>query len=229
MGTNRYAYSDNDPVNKSDANGHSTDGSPGAGVGGPDGKSDSNTGLGSAAAAANNEAGLGFASQQTQRDDAAKVAGWGTALQGVIGAIGRAIGIGGKKAGKAAEKGKEVGKGAAKDTAKNAPDKAVKDLTPDDFGFKGKFREFKATVTVKDKIANVEFSMIQGKVTNPREALANFASNMKALGQKLGVDTVNVNFNAAANSIQKAAERLGAKTVSRADGSFAQSISISVK
>jgi hypothetical protein len=110
VGTNRYAYSDNDPINKSDPSGHST----GAGTGdgqGPDGTSGiGGTGIGSIgqdAITADNEA-LGTSPKATAKDGVKVASLFGT----IVSWAGRVLGIGTKQTSKKAAN--EGAKSAAK-------------------------------------------------------------------------------------------------------------------
>ena len=67
VGTNRYGYADNDPVNKSDANGHMAS-DPGAGIDGTDSDPASNSAIGPSSTSTANAAGFGTPKGQQEND-----------------------------------------------------------------------------------------------------------------------------------------------------------------
>jgi hypothetical protein len=183
VGTNRYAYSENDPINKSDPNGHQDYGMS---------QEDSDALHAKNAAefdrmakeqrdkyddaydlaktydkmARDERSRIGKTSLERLRSDDAKT------LESVLGALGIGLGMRATAAVKSA---------VAADEGVNAANFS-RNLTAADLGVKGTVSELKGTISVKDGVATVTVDMIRADIKNPLGVMKNLADLAKANG-----------------------------------------------
>ena len=230
VGTNRYAYSENDPVNKANNNGHCAE----AGCGDALGFTGQMDGIG--ALGALNQAGSstpgpghnnppGPTTEQKTEAGRNRGSGGNKGLGGVIGGgLGAVLGLdAGRQSMRDVENAKTASVIGKTEPGTPAP------VSANQLGMPGAYTTFDATVSVKGTHATVSVNMIDGRMTNPNQAISSFQSSAQSLGQALGVQTISVEFNAANRAIDAMAGRMGATTVQQNDGSFTQSIGFSVK
>ncbi|TGP85426.1 MULTISPECIES: hypothetical protein [unclassified Mesorhizobium] len=194
VGTNRYSYSGNDPVNKSDPNGHTLRGDGSDPLG-------SHSLPGGASGAGN--VGGGWSANPT-----GGMNGIGLGVAGLLGGV-----LGMKATTSLSVKGNDDGGSGnapsgpdVSGTAATPPDpnkddgdqnKARKDfsrpLTAKDLGIKGDIKQLKGTVTMKDGIMTVRVDMVQAKIANPFNAF----SSLRAYANSVGATSLRIEGNIA--------------------------------
>jgi len=228
VGTNRYAYAGNDPINNSDPNGHlfGWDDGIAAGIGAIGGligqagadiyhgqlSDASEYGISATAGAVSAWAGYNSSYGTTPAGGAAiggaTYSAVSDALHGKVpsvkdAAVGAVLGVatlGVVKGGAAALKAGVVSKTATSFT---------RDLTAADLGVKGNLTQLKGSITVKYGAATVTVDMIEGKISNP----LGIVKNLSDLAKASGATSLTVQGTIANPSLYRALEgRYGLKT-----------------
>lgn len=196
VGTNRYSYSGNDPVNKSDPNGHvmmsprasdplGTDptgrlgGWERGGIGGG-----SFGGFGIGAALGGMLAGLLGTSNPASMS-----------VKGNDNAGGSKTPTGPDVSGTAATP-PDPDKDDGADQKKTGKD-FTRSLTAEDLGIKGDLKQLKGTVTMKDGVMTVKVDMIEGKITTPFSVF----SSLRSYANSVGATSLRVEANIADDNL----------------------------
>ncbi|PDT00522.1 hypothetical protein CO666_29945, partial [Rhizobium chutanense] len=185
VGTNRYAYAGNDPINKSDPNGHLTIGDLFSSPAERDKTHGENASQFDHMAAEQRELGdpenlvstyedmakrerqrIGKTTMQLALQDGLEIVD--SASLGLLKGI-----SGGAKVASAVSKSAPIN-----ETVLNI----TRPLTANDLGLKGALTELKGTFTVKDGAATVYVDMIRGNITNPMALVRNLSETARAAG-----------------------------------------------
>ncbi len=178
VGTNRYAYAGNDPVNKSDPNGHFWGVAIGI-IGGIIGSLLGGT-TPANAPGPNDKAQSLSGGQQLAGMAAGAAAGLKTGKL-----VGDVVGAYAKKKSKEEEKSITTETSKVVNTQKLSIDR---NLEPGDLGIKGKIESLKGTVKVKDGIVTVRIDLVKGKIDNPLEVM----NNLTKMAKDYGANTLNI-------------------------------------